>query len=153
MAKIIESKIIIEAPIQKVWEVLADFDNYQQWNPFTPRIDIKNEIGTQVGLHVRLNPKSKKTTLQKETLLKWEEGKRLEWGIQDAWYVKTVRIQQLTAIDDFRTEYYTSDAFEGPLTGLILLLFRNKIQIGFDDVCQGLKKQVESLNTLSAKFH
>ncbi|MCP4438054.1 MAG: SRPBCC domain-containing protein [Aureispira sp.] len=146
MAKrIIESKIVIQAPIQDVWAVLSDFENYDQWNPFTPRIDIKNEIGSKVGLHVRLNPKSNKTMLQQETLLTWEEGKKLEWGIQDAWYVKTVRVQLLTALDKNTTEYYTSDLFEGPLTGLILLLYRNKIQIGFDDVCQGLKKQVESL--------
>jgi len=143
--RLIESKIIIKAPIQKVWAVLSNFDNYHQWNPFTPKIEVKNEIGSTVGLHVRLNPKSSKTILQKETLLKWEEGKCLEWGIKNSWFVQTVRIQSLKAIDENTTEYYTSDAFEGPLTGLILLLCRNKIQIGFDDVCTGLKKEVEGL--------
>lgn len=143
--KLIESKITINAPIQKVWQVLSNFDNYHKWNPFTPKIEVKNEIGSTVGLHVRLNPKSKKTTLQKETLLVWEEGTRLEWGITDAWYVQTIRIQSLKAIDENTTEYYTSDAFEGPLTGLILFLYRNKIQIGFDDVCTGLKKEAEGL--------
>lgn len=142
---LIESKITIHAPIQKVWDVLSNFDKYSQWNPFTPKIEIKNEIGSTVGLHVRLNPKSKKTILQKETLLAWEEGKRLEWGITNSWFVRTVRIQSLKIIDENTTEYYTSDAFEGPLTGLILFLYRNKIQIGFDDVCIGLKKQVEGL--------
>lgn len=142
---LIESKITIHAPIQKVWDVLSNFDKYSQWNPFTPKIEVKNEIGSTVGLHVRLNPKSKKTILQKETLLTWEEGKRLEWGITNSWFVRTVRIQSLKIIDENTTEYYTSDAFEGPLTGLILFLYRNKIQIGFDDVCIGLKKQVEGL--------
>lgn len=141
---LIESKIIINAPIQKVWAVLSDFDTYQQWNPFTPKIDIENKIGSTVGLHVRLNPKSTKTILQKETLMAWEEGKHLEWGIQNSWFVRTVRVQSLRAIDETTTEYYTSDAFEGLLTGLILFLYRSKIQIGFDDVCTGLKKQVEN---------
>ena len=141
----IESKIIIKAPIQKVWAVLSNFDNYHQWNPFTPKIEVKNEIGSTVALHVRLNPTSSKTILQKETLLKWEEGKCLEWGITTSWFVQTIRIQSLKAMDENTTEYYTSDAFEGPLTGLILLLYRNKIQIGFDDVCTGLKKEVEGL--------
>jgi len=142
---LIESKISINAPIEQVWAVLSNFDNYHEWNPFTPKIEVKNEIGSMVGLHVRLNPKSNKTILQKETLLVWEEGKRLEWGIQNSWFVRTVRIQSLKAIDENTTEYYTSDALEGPLTGLILFLYRNKIQIGFDDVCTGLKKEVESL--------
>lgn len=142
---LIESTIIINAPLEKVWAVLSNFDNYHKWNPFTPKIEVENEIGSTVGLQVRLNPKSTKTILQKETLLVWEEGKRLEWGIQNSWFVRTVRIQSLKAIDENTTEYYTSDAFKGPLTGLILFLYRNKIQIGFDDVCTGLKKEVESL--------
>ncbi|WP_052593683.1 SRPBCC domain-containing protein [Aureispira sp. CCB-QB1] len=142
---LIESKIIINAPIQSVWKVLSNFDNYHQWNPFTPKIDIQNTIGSTIGLHVRLNPKSAKTILQKETLLAWEEGQRLEWGIQNSWFVQTIRIQRLTAIDAQTTEYYTSDAFKGPLTGVILLLYRQKIQIGFDDVCMGLKKETEGL--------
>jgi hypothetical protein len=143
--RLIESKVIINAPIQEVWAVLSNFDNYHQWNPFTPKIEVKNEIGTTVDLYVRLNPKSSKTMLQKETLLAWEEGKRLEWGITNSWFVRTIRIQSLKAIDENTTEYYTSDAFEGPLTGLILFLYRDKIQIGFDDVCTGLKKAVEGL--------
>ena len=141
--KLVESQITINAPIEKVWKILADFDNYHQWNPFTPKIIFKNEIGSFVTMHVRLNPKSTKTMVQKERLLVFEEGTRIEWGIQDAWYVKTVRIQKLTAIDENTTEYYTSDAFSGPLTWLILLLYRTKIQIGFDDVGKGLKEQAE----------
>jgi len=140
---LIESKIIINAPMKKVWEILADLDNYHQWNPFTPKVDCNKQLGSDVIMQVRLNPKSKKTMQQKETLLLWDEEARIEWGIQDSWYVKTVRIQKLTAIDENTTEYYTSDAFEGPLTGLILFLYRNKIQIGFDDVGKALKMKSE----------
>lgn len=141
---LIESSVVIDAPLQNVWNALVDFDNYHQWNAFTPKIDIEPKIGSRVGLHVRLNPASQKTILQKEKLLVWEEGERLEWGIKDAWYVKTVRIQSLTDLGNNQTKYYTSDAFDGPLTSLILWLYGRKIQIGFDDVCSGLKKYVES---------
>lgn len=144
MPKIIESKIIINAPIQKVWDVLADFEKYPQWNPFTPKIEIQpDQLGSDVILHVRLNPKSPKLTIQKEQLLAWDQGQQMSWGITKTWYIQTVRIQKLTALDSQTTEYYTSDAFEGPLTWLVLLLFQQKIQIGFDKVAAGLKRQVE----------
>ena len=93
--KIIESKITIDTPIDKVWQILADFENYHHWNPFTPKIELTKEIGTDVMLHVRLHPKSKNLIKQKETLLHWEEGKQMDWGITDAWYVRTVRTQYL----------------------------------------------------------
>lgn len=142
--KIIESTITINAPLSKVWAVLSDFENYHQWNPFTPKIDINpQQIGSTVGLHVRLFPNISKTFLQKEQLLSWEKEHKMEWGIQNAWHVKTVRIQKLTAIDEQTTQYYTLDSFEGPLTWLILLLFKKNIQIGFDEVASGLKRYVE----------
>lgn len=141
--KIIESKITIDTPIDKVWQILADFENYHHWNPFTPKIELTKEIGTDVMLHVRLHPKSKNLIKQKETLLHWEEGKQMDWGITDAWYVRTVRTQYLKSIDANTTEYYTSDIFEGPLSSLILWLFKKKIQIGFDEVAEGLKKRAE----------
>lgn len=140
----VESKIIINAPIERVWKVLTDFEQYKNWNPFTPKIEIEKVLGSTVGLHVRLNPKSSKTMYQKETLLLWDDyNKRLEWGIEDAWYVQTVRVQQLTKLGLNQTEYYTIDLFEGPLTWLILKLYRQKIQIGFDDVGKGLKDYIE----------
>ena len=141
--KIIESRIRIEAPIDKVWQILADFDNYHHWNPFTPKIELQKVVGTEVVLHVRLNPNSNKITKQKETLLVWEEGKQMDWGITDAWYVRTVRTQRIKAIDATTTEYYTSDIFERPLTGLILFLFKKNIQIGFDEVAKGLKNKAK----------
>lgn len=142
---LIESTVIINAPIDQVWKTLTSFDYYSEWNPFTPKVEIKPVIGSTVGLHVRLNPNSQKTMFQKETLLVWdEENKRLEWGIQNAWYVRTIRLQQLTDLGNNKTRYYTSDFFEGPLTKLILWLYRSKIQIGFDDVCNGLKQHLEN---------
>ena len=141
--KLIESKITINAPIEKVWGILADFDNYNKWNPFTPKIELQQQIGSDVILHLRLNPKSTKKRIQKVQLLAWEEGTGMEWGIQNTWYLKTVRIQKLTVIDEHSTEYYTSEAFSGLLTGLVLALYRKKIQIGFDEVAQGLKKEAE----------
>lgn len=142
--KKIESSIIIKAPLSKVWQALADFENYQQWNPFTPRIDISpQQLGSIVGLHVRLFPKLSKTIFQNQQLVSFQENNKMEWGVKDAWYLRTARIQQLTAIDKNTTRYYTSDTFEGPLTWFVLLLFKKNIQIGFDDLAQGLKTYVE----------
>lgn len=141
---LIESKITIQAPLEVVWNILSDLDNYHHWNPFTPKIETTRKIGADVLLHVRLHPNSTKLYLQKEQLLRWEEKSGMDWGIKDAWYAKTIRIQQLSPIDAITTEYYTSDLIEGPITWLIMLLYRKKIQQGFDDVAQGLKQYAES---------
>lgn len=142
-ANIITSSVQINAPIQQVWDILADFEQYHVWNPFTPKIEIKPVEGTTVVLHVRMRPESRKIIRQKETLQYWKEGEQMNWGIENSWWIRTVRIQKLTKINDHCTEYFTSDAFEGLLTKLVLWLYGSKIQQGFDAVAKNLKQFAE----------
>ena len=146
-SNIIESAIIIEAPIEKVWQVLSNFEQYQQWNPFTPKVELSKVIGAPVYLHVKMRPTSSKILVQKETLQYWKEGEQINWGIEDSWYIQTVRVQKLKKLEDNRTEYFTSDTFYGPLKSLVLLLFSSKIQRGFDAVAKALKMEVEGNKT------
>ena len=56
-------KIAIRAPIAKVWHELTEFENYHEWNIFTPRIDLvrsgasDEEEPISVGDEVVLLPK------------------------------------------------------------------------------------------------
>ncbi|MCH2046082.1 MAG: SRPBCC domain-containing protein [Saprospiraceae bacterium] len=142
----IETSIEINAPKTTVWAVLTDFDAYTEWNPFTPKVELKSkQIGSPVILHVRMNPNSKKLIKQPEVLQRWKEAVYVDWGIEDAWYVKTTRTQRLTNLEGNRTLYYTCDAFRGFLTPLIMFLYRKKIQQGFDEVAAALKKRAEAM--------
>ena len=114
MEKIIESSCIIDAPSKIVWEILVDFDQYSEWNPFTPRIDIEKRIGSSVVLHVNMNLNQKKLIRQKETLLQWNEGQNINWGISNSMLIQTVRIQSLTSIDENKTKYYTCLLYTSP---------------------------------------
>lgn len=37
--KSLETEIIINAPADKVWNILVDFDSYPEWNPFILSFD------------------------------------------------------------------------------------------------------------------
>ena len=138
----ITSKIIIQAPRQVVWEVLMDLDNYQSWNTFTPKVETNFEVGTDVILHVNMKGNGK-LLKQKEQILWFKEGKSMAWGIPTIFPVKTERAQILRTVDSETTEYITYDKFWGVLTPLVMALYRKKIQQGFDDVAEGLKRHCE----------
>ena len=138
----ITSKIIIQAPRQVVWDVLMDLDNYSKWNSFTPKVETNFELGTTVILHVNMNGNGK-LLKQKEQILWVKEGESVAWGIPTKFPVKTERAQILRTVDAHTTEYITYDKFWGVLTPLVMMLYRKKIQAGFDAVAAGLKVRCE----------
>lgn len=145
--KIIKSNIEISAPKNLVWEILLDFNNYHLWNPFTPKIETDLVIGNDVKLHVAMNLDGK-TQIQKENLLWVNKEESIAWGITSVFPVTTERAQILTSLADNLTLYETYDKFWGPLTPLVMLLYKNKIQNGFDACAKGLKARAEYLYKL-----
>ncbi len=141
---LIESEIEIKASVESVWSVLVDLDAYSTWNPFTPKVETDFQLGSDVVLHVRLKP-GKPLHRQTEKMLAFAEGKKLAWGIDRVFPVRTIRVQELERIDAHTTRYYTSDAFHGVLTPLVMAMYRGAIQRGFDDVGRALKQHCEAM--------
>ena len=48
-----EAKVLIDAPIERVWEVMIDVGAYREWNPFI--VDVETAAGAPVvGKAMRL---------------------------------------------------------------------------------------------------
>lgn len=140
--QIIESRIEIHAPKKLVWDVLLDFDNYHQWNPFTPKIECDFIVGNPVKLHVDMKQNGK-IRIQKEDLLWIKDEESIAWGITSSFPVRTERAQVLKEISPAITSYYTYDKFWGLLVPMVMWGFREDIQKGFDAVAEGLKSHCE----------
>lgn len=147
-ATAIRAEAEIEAPIEKVWRVLADIPNYGAWNPFTPRIDTNLALGTPVVLHVAMK-KGKPLLVQTEIMSRYEEGKLMAWGdvMGAAPLLKFERIQELTVLSATRTRYFTEDAFSGLLVPIVMGLYGKDIQRGFSETAEALKAYVERIGT------
>ena len=143
MASSVRAEIVIEAPIDRVWQILNDLQAYAEWNPFTPRVESSLQLGDPIHLHARmigerLLHRVEWVTRNEPHALCWEMkmGKRF--------LLHAERCQALTALDDGRTHYVTEDTFTGLLTFLVMGLFGRAMQRGFDDCARGLKKQAEA---------
>jgi hypothetical protein len=139
----VRAEIEIDAPIERVWEILKDVDRYGDWNPFTPRVETTLRIGDPIHLHVRLIGKRlmhrvEYITRNQPYALGWE----MKMGAR--FLLHAERVQTLTAIDEHRTRYVTEDCFTGWLRPLVLALFGRAMQRGFADCALGLKKAAES---------
>ncbi|PID64801.1 MAG: polyketide cyclase [Gammaproteobacteria bacterium] len=77
MKKEIHTKIIIHSIPQKVWENLADFENYPSWNPFIKEISGKLKIAEKIK--VKIQPENASAMTFRPTIVDCEENKRLIW--------------------------------------------------------------------------
>ncbi len=133
----------IEAPAERVWDILVDFERYGEWNPFTTRVEASLEIGAPVMLHVRLGWLKRKQPERIETV---EPPHLLAWGTTMGHPVllSALREQRVEALGETRCRYSTTDRTTGLLTPLVALLFGRLIRQGFNDLAAALKTRAEA---------
>ena len=132
----------IEAPAERVWDILVDFERYGEWNPFTTRVEASLEVGSRVMLHVRLGWLNRKQPERIETV---EPPHLLAWGttMGARFLLVARREQRLEGLGPNRCRYLTTDATSGLLTPLVALLFGRLIRQGFNDMAAALKTRAE----------
>lgn len=133
----------IDAPVERVWEVLTDFGRYGEWNPFTTRVDANLEVGAAVELHVVLGPVRVRQTVRIEAI---EAPVSLVWGMSmgASWLLTARREQRLEMLDESRCRYLTTDAFHGPLTPPVALVWGGAVRRGFNAMAVALKARAET---------
>ncbi|MDW7732579.1 MAG: SRPBCC domain-containing protein [Methanolobus sp.] len=140
--------IIINAPAEKVWHILTDFENFENWNPFMLIKNGKLETGSQ--LEVQLTPPGSKSMAFKPTVLKVEPVKEFRWlgsmwikGIFDGEHA--FRIEEL---DENRTRLIQCERFRGILAPLILYMMGENIEAGFEKMNHSLKNASEQASKI-----
>ena len=134
--------IDIDAPAERVWDILMDVANYPEWNTFTPRADTSFEIGAPINLHVNMGPFKRN---QREFIQAVEPPSLVAWDMTMGarFLLFTHREQRLTALSETRCRYDSSLAFSGLLAPVVVLLFGRLIRRGFNSAAEALKKRTE----------
>jgi hypothetical protein len=138
------NNVIITAPLEKVWHALIDVENYPRWNPFTTRVETSFVVGEPAILYVTMNGQHQR--VQHEVITVYEPQHAFAWAsiMVTPFILKANRWQIVEAIDEQHTQYQTYETFDGLLVPLIMALYRQDIQRGFDAVSVALKKYAEA---------
>lgn len=138
MATSIQTQIVIQAPKEKVWQVLMDFEKYPEWNPFILSLTGEAKVGEKIAVHFEdMDFKPKVKTVTENSTFEWL-GHLLIPGIFDGKH-------RFELIDnrDGTTTLLHSENFKG-----ILVLFMKKklirdVQPKFEAMNLALKERVE----------
>ncbi|KAJ3547573.1 hypothetical protein NM688_g5393 [Phlebia brevispora] len=155
----VQSSIVIDAPVDKVWSVLLDFPAYSEWNAFVrsqtvvdsaeqPLEEQTVKEGSFLYLTANIPPSMDAKSRPSSTRLVVShldpENHRVAWtNRMPAWIMTTERWQWLTAPEDGKTKYETIEVFNGFLAYLVKWFVGSGLRQGFQAMADGLKAHSE----------
>ncbi len=132
----------IDAPPEKVWAVITDFDSFPEWNPFIIRASGSLRVGER--LHVTLKVPEMRPVSFKPRLLDVEHGHLMRWkgitllpGLFDGRHALSVE-----ASADGRSRFRTHEDVTGILLPFLGRTMR-RTQQGFELLAAAVKERAE----------
>jgi hypothetical protein len=140
--RVLRTEIEIDAPSERVWEVLTDFDAYLEWNPFIRAVEGEPVVGSR--LKVRIEPPGARGMTFKPTVRAVEAGRELRWlgrllvpGVFDGEHRLVVE-----PLDGGRSRFIQSERFSGLLVGPFAKTLA-ATERGFVEMNEALKQRAE----------
>jgi hypothetical protein len=144
MALEIKTEITITATSEKVWEILTNFNEYPNWNPFIK--SIKGQVVVGKKIIARIEPPEAKEMTFKPKILTFVENKELSWlghllfpGLFDGKH-------KFELIDNGNgtTTFKQSEIFRGVLVPFFKKQLKNNTKNGFIQMNEKLKELAEN---------
>ncbi len=141
--KNIQTEIIINSPVSKVWNTLMDFEKYADWNPF---VQIKGEAKKGAQLENTMNIEGQKPQTFKPTILECKSEEEFRW--EGHLFVKGLFDGEhyflLESISENKTKIIHGENFRGILSNMILNMIGEKTKAGFIKMNEALKDRCET---------
>lgn len=142
----IATEIKINAPPEKVWEILTDFTKFPDWNHFIRKAE--GEIKEGNKLTVRLEQPDGKAMTFKPTVAKVSERKEFRWlghlflpGLFDGEHIFEIVPQGENTV-----KFVQREKFRGILFPLFWKSLDTSTRQGFNEMNAALKKRAEEVH-------
>ena len=130
---------------ERVWAVLADFDDFDAWNPFIVKIEGEPTVGST--LRVRLQPPGGKGVTLRPVVTTSEPRRSLSWlgrlgmrGVFDG-----AHRFDLQPLANGGTRFVQSEHFTGVLVPLLRRSLRKRTLSGFHAMNRALAQRAEAV--------
>lgn len=128
-------EVRIEAPVERVWELLSDVSGWGTWDPDIHDVHLDSVV-TADAHFTWANGKAR----IKSTFAVVEAGREITWtGVSSG--AKAVHRHELESSDDGATRLYMEESLAGPL--LVLFFDSSKLKAGMEKWLISLKTAAE----------
>ena len=130
---------VINAPADRVWDLLTDGSNYTSWNPAVISLDGSIRLGETISLVSIVNPKR----AFKPKVVEMTAPNRMVWA--DGMPLGLFKGRRTYLVDegDGSMTFSLTEQFSGPLAGLITKTIPDMTD-SFNQFADGLKNAAEA---------
>ncbi len=141
---VIEKTVEINAPAAVVWEVISDLKRYPEWNPFCLSARSTLKPGDPIDMTVKLLARPQQ---QREWMLEYVDGKRFAYRMKPVplGALSSFRSHDVAPAGAERSHYRSYFHLKGWMRGVVLGLFRAKLEAGFAGMTDAIKSRAEAL--------
>ncbi|ESK96702.1 hypothetical protein Moror_6719 [Moniliophthora roreri MCA 2997] len=165
---VVADSIKIDAPVNKVWDILLDFKAYNEWNAFVRNqtfVDPKTrqplpDQTLAVGKHIYMHPVHLPPSLDASELWFWQRNAstnvvvtyldpdmhRVAWRTTGtpSWLLEAERWQIVTVEEDGKVKYESYEVFKGVLAHVVKLFVGENLKKGVKAMAEGIKSRAEA---------
>lgn len=145
-AIVVSETFDIAAPASVVWEILTDFPNYSDWNPFCVRAEARLEMGSPVVMKLVVPGAPGQLVPNCEYICAIEPERMISWELphNEYWPYPARRDQIIEATGPASCRYVSTDAFLGQ-NGIHVMRFCGPwVKQAFDSTGRALKERAEA---------
>jgi hypothetical protein len=142
--KEIHTEIEINAPAEKVWQVLTDFAAYPEWNPFVRLVEGEVRVGAR--LHIYIQPSGGKGMSFRPTVLVADPNREFRW-LGHLWFPGLFDGEHSFVIEPLGegcVRFVQRERFGGLILPFLSKMLDGDIRRGFEEMNRALKLRAES---------
>ncbi len=132
--------VVIEAPVQTVWDTFTDLPRLGEWNPLLTAIEGELSLGQRLKVHIAGMPRPVEATI-----IRYKPPFELQWLDAIPGRAMTPRFGiKLEPLGEARTRFIVEESFEGGLVGVVGKQLDRIMPPQYAAMCQALKARVEN---------
>jgi hypothetical protein len=145
MQRAVEHRTGVQAPAEVVWDVIADFTTWKDWNPVHPRIEGEMRIGTNLVVDLVPIADGPVTTLT-PVVQDWVPFEQLHWRTSRlGGFVTAIRYLEIENMGPSNATFSNGELFMGPLVRLVSREERRRLRGAFALMGEAVKTRAETI--------
>ncbi|GGK43899.1 SRPBCC domain-containing protein [Nocardia camponoti] len=141
MALVIDATVEIDAPAERVWQVLTDFARYGEWNPFCVEASSSLELGSPIDMRVDLG--GKELRKQREYIASCTPGVEFSYRMRPVplGALSSLRSHTLIGLPNGRCRYESRFRVSGWLSPIVARSYGEALRKGFAGMTDAVVKR------------